>query len=117
MNDQIIIRQLKVDTRIGVYDWERECAQTLCLDITLDCNTQNPAKSDDLNDAIDYSAIADAVRSVCARRHFNLLESLAEELSVSILSGFKVAACELHIRKPGAVSGAQAAEIKTRRIA
>ena len=59
--DVVSIEGLSVDTIIGVYDWEKEKKQTLTLDIQMSWDNQTAAKSDDLNDALDYALASEKV--------------------------------------------------------
>lgn len=107
MSDLVFLRGLCLDTVIGVTAWEREVRQRLLLDLDMACSTAAAAASDELDDALDYAAVADRVREFAASAHTRLIEKLAEELARLILSEFAVSRVRLQLRKPGAVIGAQ----------
>ena len=52
--DRIFLRDLRVETIIGIYDWERETPQTVSIDLKLATDVTRAAQSDDIADALDY---------------------------------------------------------------
>ena len=52
--DKIFLNDLKIDTVIGVFDWERQIKQTLRFDIEIDYDIRPAATSDDIADTMDY---------------------------------------------------------------
>jgi dihydroneopterin aldolase len=59
----IILGGLKVDTIIGIYDWEREIKQTVILDIEMAHDIKKAAATDDIEDTLDYKAVSQHVVS------------------------------------------------------
>ena len=104
--DIVYIEGLRVDTVIGVYDWERTIQQTVVLDLEMSTDIALAARDDDLSFTLDYGAIADHVTTFVAASRFQLLESLAEAVASLVLAEFAVAAVKLKIGKPGAVANA-----------
>ena len=58
--DKVFIEGLEVDTLIGAYDWERGIRQCLRLDLTFAWDIRPAAATDDLSQALDYAATAQA---------------------------------------------------------
>ncbi len=56
--DIVFIRELRADTVIGVYDWERELRQTVVLDLEMAMDNKRAADSDDIADALNYAAVS-----------------------------------------------------------
>ncbi len=56
--DIVYLNDLRVDTIIGIYDWERRTKQTIILDIEMGTDIQNAAKTDSIEDALNYKAVA-----------------------------------------------------------
>ena len=65
MTDYVSIRDLSVPAVIGVHDWEREVEQTLLFSVDMAADVRRAAATDDLADALDYSAVA---RTIAAPR-------------------------------------------------
>ena len=105
--DIVYIRGLRVATVIGVYDWERRVRQTLVLDLDMAADVAGAAASDDLADALDYSAVSQAVRALAAESHFALVERFAEAVAERVRDGFGVPWVRVAVRKPGAVADAE----------
>jgi 7,8-dihydroneopterin aldolase/epimerase/oxygenase len=102
--DIVYLHGLRVDAVIGVYEWEQHVRQTLVIDLDMACDTHAAAVSDQLNDALDYAAVANRVREVVRANRRQLLESLAESLAGMIMQEFAVPWLRLKLAKPGAVA-------------
>lgn len=105
--DKVFIRGLKIDTVIGVYDWERKVRQTLLLDVEMQTNIRPAAAGDDLNLALDYHSISLRLQDVGSEASDQLIETLAERFARIILSEYPVSSVALTLSKPGAVPDAQ----------
>jgi dihydroneopterin aldolase len=105
--DIVYIRDLKIETVIGVNDWEREVRQTVSLDLEMATDIQVAAETDDVADTIDYKAVAKRLISFVEGTDFQLVESIAERVSDIIREEFGVSWVRLRVSKPGAVTGAQ----------
>jgi len=103
MSDLVFVRGLALDTIIGVYAWEREVRQRLVLDLEMATDVRPAALSDTVEDALDYAAVSERVRSFAADHHFYLIEKMAEELAGVVLTEFAVPWVRLRLCKPGAV--------------
>lgn len=105
MSDLVVIRQLRVDTLIGVYAWERKVRQTLVLDLDMAWDNRAPAATDAVADALDYDAVCQRIRAFAADSEFQLIEALAEALAALLMGEFAVPWLRLRVGKPGAVAG------------
>ena len=106
--DLVLIEALKVDTVIGVYDWERTLTQTLELDLALATDIRPAAADDDLTRTLDYAAISERIAAFGAASEFALVETFAERLAAILRDEFGIAWLRLTLRKPGAVPAARA---------
>lgn len=104
--DKVFIEQLSVITTIGVYDWEQEIKQKLVLDLEMAHNNRPAGKSDDVNDALDYSQVSQAVIEHIQNGRFLLVERVAEEVAELIMQRFSVPWIKIRLTKPGAVAQA-----------
>lgn len=103
--DIIFVRELRVQTLIGVYPRERETRQTLVLDLELGADTRSAAATDRLDDTLDYQTVARRIDEFAAASAFRLVETLGERIAELLLREFGVPWLRLTLRKPGAVSG------------
>ncbi len=104
--DIVYIRDLRIDTFIGIYDWEQQLRQTLSLDLEMATDVAAVAASGELADTLDYKAISDRLIGMIENQHFELLESLAEQIAQTLQDEFQVDWLRLRLGKPGAVPAA-----------
>jgi dihydroneopterin aldolase len=105
--DIIYINDLRVDTVIGIYDWERRIRQTVSVDLELAADIRRAASSDDIADTINYKAVAKRVLAFIRESEFRLVETLAERIAAIVLNEFNVGWVRVRLNKPGAVRGAR----------
>ena len=105
--DIIFLRNLKIDTVIGIYDWERRIKQTVILDLEMATDIKKAAKSEGIEDTLDYKAIAKRVISFVEESEYKLVETLAERIAEIIVNEFKVPWVKLSLNKIGAIRGAR----------
>ncbi|ACE84713.1 dihydroneopterin aldolase [Cellvibrio japonicus] len=105
--DIVYIRDLRIDTIIGIYDWEREVRQTVSIDLEMATDIRQAAATDDIQYALNYKAVSKRLISYVENRNALLVETLAEELAALIREEFQVPWLRLRLSKPGAVRGSR----------
>ena len=105
--DIVYIRDLRIDTTIGIYDWEREVRQTVSLDLEMATDISAAARSDDIRYALNYKAVAKRIIAHVESSDCLLVERLAEEVADLVLAEFPVPWLRLRLSKPGALRGAR----------
>ena len=103
--DIIYLKDLRIDTIIGIYDWERSTRQTVILDIEMGTDIKKAAQSDAIKDTLNYKAVAKRLISFVEESEFELVETLAEKITEILLNEFKVPWLRLQLNKQGAVRG------------
>lgn len=103
--DIIYLNDLRIDTIIGIYDWERRTRQTVILDIEMGTDIRKAAKTDHIDDTLNYKAVAKRLIAFVSDSEFQLVETLAERITEIILNEFDVPWCRLRLNKQGAVRG------------
>jgi dihydroneopterin aldolase len=101
--DKIFIRGLKTEAIIGIFDWERQIKQTVILDIEMSIDVRKAARSDSIEDTMNYKKVAKRVLTFVEESAFHLVETLAERTAMLILDEFAVAEVRIALSKPGAV--------------
>ena len=86
--DKVFIRNLEVESIIGIFQWEREVRQLISIDIEMDFDNKKAAKSDSIEDALNYKLVGKRVTSFIKSSKFKLVEALAEKISEIILNEF-----------------------------
>ena len=105
--DIIYLHDLRIDTVIGVFDWERRIRQTVILDLDMAADINRSAASDDLADTLNYKAVAKRLIDFVGHSEFQLVETLAERVAELVLKEFSVPWLRLRVNKQGAVRGAR----------
>ncbi|MGK2913445.1 MAG: dihydroneopterin aldolase [Porticoccaceae bacterium] len=105
--DIVYIRDLRIDTIIGIYDWEREVRQTISIDLEMAADIRKAAVTDDIQYALNYKAVAKRLIAFVEGCQPLLVERLAEEIAAIVINEFKVPWLRLRLSKPGALRGAQ----------
>ncbi len=105
--DIVYIRDLRVETVIGIFDWEREVRQWVSLDLEMAADIRPAAASDDIRDALDYKAISKRLIQLLRDSECQLIETLAESVALVVMQEFGVPWLRLRISKPDALRGAQ----------
>jgi 7,8-dihydroneopterin aldolase/epimerase/oxygenase len=113
--DIIFLRELKIETLIGVYEWEKRIPQTLQIDLEIALPNSRACQSDDIDDALDYSEIVRHLQDVLTSRHFNLLEALAEHIAQILLNDFKAPWVKVSVAKLQAIRGSKMVGISIER--
>ncbi len=103
--DRVYLKGLKVDTVIGVYDWERAIRQTVVIDIEMATDAWSVAIEDQIDKAVDYAAVTKRVKALVSAAECRLIETLAERVAEAVLSEFGVNWVRVSLAKPGALEG------------
>jgi dihydroneopterin aldolase len=101
--DRIFITALSTEAVIGIYDWEREVKQRLEVDLELWLDLVAAAKSDAIEDTLNYKSVAKRVLAFVEASRYRLVEALAGEIARIVLEEFKVARVRVTVHKPGAI--------------
>ena len=100
--DCIRIKNLKVDAKHGVYEFERKKDGTFELDIEIYLPLEKSGQSDKIEDTIDYDNIVSIATKAFAKKDYNLVEAAAESVCEKLLDALNVAKVIIRVRKPHA---------------
>ncbi|GAB2996651.1 dihydroneopterin aldolase [Psychrosphaera aestuarii] len=104
IQDIVFIEALKVDTVIGVYEWEKSIQQTLQFDVEMRTDISAAAKVDDLSKTVDYAVVAEDIVRLAKDNQAELIETVAEKVAEQILTHYSVNSVKITLRKLGAVA-------------
>jgi dihydroneopterin aldolase len=113
--DKIFLDELKVDTVIGIWEWERRIRQTVVIDLEMSADIARAAATDDVADTLNYKSVAKRIQSFVAESSFQLVETLAERIAAIIREEFEVAWVKVRVNKPGAIRGSKAVGVSIER--
>lgn len=105
--DIVFIRDLRIDTIIGIYEWEREVRQTVAFDLEMGADIARAAASDAIEETLDYKAVSKRLVEFVRESRFQLVETLAERCAAIVIEEFGVPWVRLTLNKVGAVSAAR----------
>ena len=103
--DIIYLNDLRIDTVIGIYDWERQTKQTVILDIQMGTDIRRAAASDSIDDTLNYKAVAKRLFSFVGDSELELVETLAEKITEILMEEFNIPWVRLQLNKQGALRG------------
>ncbi len=105
--DIIYLNDLRIDTVIGIFDWERRIKQTVSFDLEMGADIRKAAASDHIDDTLNYKAVAKRLIQFVGESEFQLVETLAERVAGILLEEFGVPWVRVRVNKQGAVRGAR----------
>lgn len=105
--DIIFLQDMKVETVIGIWEWERKIRQTVAIDLEMSADIRKAAASDKVEDTLNYKSVAKRVQAFVGESSFQLVETLAENIAAIVLDEFDVAWVRVRLNKPGAIRGSK----------
>lgn len=97
--DRIFIESLSIRGKHGVSDAERQHEQEFVLDIAIEFDTREAAKSDLLADTVDYNHFRDSAHKIVGGQSFHLIEKVADVVAQKILADRRIREVSVTIRK------------------
>ncbi|MDH3620011.1 MAG: dihydroneopterin aldolase [Gammaproteobacteria bacterium] len=113
--DKIFLDELKIDTIIGIWDWERKIRQTVIIDLEMSADIARAAATDNVEDTLNYKSVAKRLQEFVGDSSFQLVETLAERIAGIIRDEFDVAWVKVRVHKPGAIRGSKDVGIEIER--
>ena len=105
--DIVFINDLRIDTIIGIYDWEREVKQKVSIDLEMAHDIRQAAATDDIAYALNYKAVGKRIIQFVESSEFLLVETMAEQIAAIVQREFDVPWLRLRLSKPGALRGSR----------
>ena len=105
--DKIFLNELKVETVIGIWEWERKIRQTVVIDLEMSADIAKAAATDKVEDTLNYKSVAKRVQAFVADSSFQLVETLAERIAGIVREEFDVEWVKVRVNKPGAIRGSR----------
>ncbi|MFQ5634245.1 MAG: dihydroneopterin aldolase [Gammaproteobacteria bacterium] len=106
-NDTIFVTDLRIETIVGIWAWERALEQTVSIDLEMATDIRAAAASDDIDATLDYRAVSKRVVEFVQDSKFRLIETMAEKVAAMIREEFAVAWVRVSVHKPLAVRGSR----------
>ena len=97
---KVIITDLVFNTLIGIHDFEKEKEQQIRFNIEIDINPLLKAAENDLNSIVNYENVINKIKLITQKKHYNLLETLAEDIFSNLFISKNIIKIKLRIEKP-----------------
>lgn len=112
MNDRIFITGLALHAYHGVMEHEAKVGQTFSLDLILDLDLSEAARSDKVADTVSYDQVVDAARHAFCGERYRLIEAAAGAVADALLAGFpRIRSMRVVVHKPHAPIAATFADV------
>ena len=113
--NKIFIHDLRVEARIGVYDWERHLPQTVRIDVELAVPSALPFQSGKIADALDYAKVVARLKAFAKDAPPPLVERFAEKVAQIVLHEFGAPWVKVRVAKLGAIASVREIGIEIER--
>ena len=100
--DRLAVLGIEAFGHHGVFDFEKRDGQVFKVDLALGLDTRPAARSDDLQDTVDYGSLVAAVKTAIEHDPVDLIETLAERIADVCLTDTRVEWAEVTVHKPDA---------------
>lgn len=105
--DILYIDQLMVMAKIGINDWEKTCLQKLFFDLKISYNPTLKINNIYKSNFLDYTQINQTILNIINKRHFYLIEDVAEIIAKNLIKKFNIIyKIQVKVNKPGAINNA-----------
>ena len=101
--DRVIIRDLVVSAKLGIYTHERHGTQPVRLNIELEVAPHHAPLQDAIGQVVDYETVVRRVQAIVAAGHINLVETLAERVAALCLEDERVLSARIRVEKLAAI--------------
>ena len=105
--DRIFLSEMKIETTVGIWEWEKRIKQQVIIDIEMSANIKKAAATDQIEDTLNYKAVAKSVRKLVEESSFQLVETMAEKISELVIGEHNVSWVKVKVNKPGAIRGSK----------
>ena len=105
--DKIFLNDLRIETVIGIWEWERKIRQTVAIDLEMSADIAKAAATDSVDDTLNYKLVAKRLQQFVADSSFQLVETLAERIAAIVRDEFDVEWVKVRVNKPGAIRGSR----------
>lgn len=96
--DRIFIKDLTLEMFIGIFPDERKNKQRVIINIVMDVTHKTSVVS--IDDVVSYKDIAEGVEKICISKHYDLVETLCEDIADMCLRDTRVDGVSVRAEKP-----------------
>ena len=96
---KVLIKELILDLKLGYYDFEKEIPQKVKFSLEIDYEDKKPSNDKDLKSIVNYAKIVKLIKKLVKNKHYNFLETLAEDVFDELFKDKRIDKISLRIEK------------------
>ena len=96
---KVLIKELILDLKLGYYDFEKEKTQKVKFNIEVNYEDKKPSNDKDLKTIVNYAKIVKLIKKLVKNKHYNFLETLAEDVFDELFKDKRIDKISLQIEK------------------
>ena len=96
---KILIKELILDLKLGYYDFEKEKSQKVKFNLEVDYEDKKPTSDDDIKSIVNYAKVVKLIKKLVKKKHYNFLETLAEDVFDELFKDKRIDKISLQIEK------------------
>ena len=96
---KVLIKELILDLKLGYYDFEKEIPQKVKFSLEIDYEDKKPSNDKDLKSIVNYAKIVKLIKKLVKNKHYNFLETLAEDVFDELFKDRRIDKISLRIEK------------------
>ena len=96
---KILIKDLALDLKLGYYDFEKDKPQKVKFTLEIDYRDKKPTNDKDLKSIVNYDKVVKLIRKLVKNKHYNFLETLAEDVFDELFKDIRIDKITLQIEK------------------
>ena len=96
---KVLIKELVLDLKLGYYEFEKESAQKVKFNVEVNYEDKQPSNDKDLKSIVNYAKIVKLIKRLIKNKHYNFLETLAEDVFDELFKDRRIDKISLQIEK------------------
>jgi len=96
---KILINELILNLKLGYYDFEKEKSQKVKFSLEVNYQDKKPSNDKDLKSIVNYARIVRLIKKLVKNKHYNFLETLAEDVFDELFKDKRIDKITLQIEK------------------
>ena len=109
---KVLKKDLVFNTSIGLHDFEKKQKQQIKFNIEIDINSSLKPSGNNLNTIVNYEDIISSIKTLTQKKHYDLLEVLAEDIFFNLFRNKNIIKVNLKIEKPEIIKNAASVGIE-----
>ena len=96
---KILIKELTLDLKLGYYEFEKEKPQKVKFSLEIDYEDKKPTSDKDIKSIVNYGQVVKLIKKLTKNKHYNFLETLAEDVFDVLFKDKRIGKIMLQIEK------------------